>query len=108
MCSAPMEGVKQMWRGRKARPKAPSKVKTAFGRSRRVAARCKTRSGAPEASLHPCKMCSGAPEALLRHEKCVPARPKSYCNAATTILTCRNTFIHRKERLLCVGRYCAT
>ena len=94
MCNAPMEGVKQMWRGRKARPKAPSKVKTAFGRSRRVAARCKTRSGAPEA--------------LLRHEKCVPARPKSYCNAATTILTCRNTFIHRKERLLCVGRYCAT
>ena len=108
MCNVPMKGVKQMWRGRKARPKAPSKVKTVFGRSRRVAARCKTRSGAPEASLHPCKMCSGAPEALLRHEKRVPARPNSYCNAATTVLTCRNTFIHRKERLLGVWGYCAT
>ena len=94
MCNVPMKGVKRMWRGGEARPKVPSKVKTVFGRSRRVAARCKT--------------CSGAPEALLRHEKRVPARPNSYCNAATTVLPCRNTFIHRKERLLCVWGYCAT
>ena len=94
--------------GEATHPKVPSKVKTVFGRSRRVAARCKTCSGAPEAFLHPCKMCSGAPEALLRHEKRVPARPNSYCNAATAVLPCRNTFIHEKERLLFVGRYCAT
>ncbi len=94
MCNAPMEGVKRMWRGGEARPKAPSKVKTAFGRSRRADARC--------------KMCSGTPEALLRHEKHVRARPNSCCNAATAVLTCRNIFIHGRERLLCVGGYCAT
>gem|GEM_PF-3061177 len=65
MCNAPMEGVKRMWRGGEARPKAPSKVKTAFGRSRKADARCKT--------------CSGAPEVLLRHEKRVRERPKRYC-----------------------------
>ena len=108
MCNAPMEGVKRMWRGGEARPKAPSKVKTAFGRSRRADARCKMCSGVPEALLHPCKTCLGTPEALLRHEKRVRARPNSYCNAATAVLTCRNTFIHEKERLLCVWGYCAT
>ena len=108
MCNAPMEGVKRMWRGGEVRPKAPSKVKTAFGRSRRVDARCKTCSGAPEALLHPCKTCLGTPEALLRHEKRVRARPNSYCNAATAVLTCRNTFIHVKERLLCMWGNCAT
>ena len=102
MCNAPMKGVKRMWRGGEARPKAPSKVKTAFGRSRRADARCKMCSGAPEALLHPCKTCLGTPDVLLRHEKRVRARPNSYCNAATAVLTCRNTFIHEEERLLCV------
>ena len=70
MCNAPMEGVKRMWRGGEARSKAPSKVKTAFGRSRKADARCKT--------------CSGAPEMLLRHEKRVRERPKRYCAMKNT------------------------
>lgn len=51
---------------------------------------------------------SNSPKSAIESENSVRAFPKSYCNAATTILTCRNTFIHRKERLLFVGRYCAT
>ena len=85
MCNAPMEGVKRMWRGGEARPKAPSKVKTAFGRSRRADARCKT--------------CSGAPEVLLRHEKRVRERPMSCCamknvfgRARTAIATLQQLF----------------
>ena len=64
MCNVPMKGVKQMWRRGEARPKAPSKVKTVFGRSRRVAARCKTCSGAPEQLLQRCNNCSALPEHL--------------------------------------------
>ena len=84
MCNAPMEGVKRMWRGRKARPKAPSKVKTAFGRSRRADARC--------------KMCSGAPEVLLRHEKRVRERPKRYCAMKNTF-GCARTAVATLQQL---------
>ena len=75
----------------RAHPKSCCRVQNVFGRTRNLAAGCKTRSGVPETLLQGAKRVRARPKPCCRDAKRVRARPNTFCTNVTEKQTTQDT-----------------